>query len=78
MVKNRGSRIQIKSIKAEIYQALETATKCHKDCMQLLDEEDPNFSDDWIEDLKLSVSLAAIEVQEYIDSRADEPPLEIS
>ena len=78
MVTNRGSRTQIKSIKAEIHQTLETATKCHEDYMQLLDEDDPNFSDDWIEDLKLNVSLAAIEVQEYLDSRADEPPSEIS
>ena len=78
MVTNRGSRTQMKSIRAEIYQALETATKCHEEYMQLLDEEDPNFSDDWIEELKLSVSLAAIEVQEYLDSRADEPPSEIS
>ena len=64
MVTNRGSRTQMKSIRAEIYQALETATKCHEEYMQLLDEEDPNFSDDWIEELKLSVSLSAIEVQE--------------
>ena len=33
----------MKSIRAEIYQALETATKCHEEYIQLIDEEDPNF-----------------------------------
>ena len=46
--------------------------------MSLLDEEDTDFSDEWIEDPKMKADLCISKVQEYLDERAHKPLSDIS
>ena len=71
MVNFRESRTRITFIRDELYKAVESAAQCHEKYMSLLDEEDMDFSEKRIEDLRMKV-------QEYLDERAHEPPSHIS
>ena len=78
MVNSRESRTRITFIRDELCKAVEAAAQCHERYMSLLDEEDMDFSDEWIEDLRMKVDLCISKVQEYLDERAHEPPSDIS
>ena len=78
MVNFRESRTRITFIRDELYKAVESAAQCHEKYMSLLDEEDMNFSDKRIEDLRMKVDQCTSKVHEYLDERAHEPPSHIS
>ena len=78
MIQTQGSRTRIKFIAEELTKSLENAAYCHEQYMLMLDENDPEFTDDWIEDLRMKVDLCISSVQEYLKGRIDEPPSDIS
>ena len=42
--------------------------------MQSIDEDDEDFNDDWMEDMKRRVDLCFSMVEEYIVESAEDPP----
>ena len=77
-VNSRESGTRITFIRYELYKAVEAAAQCHEKYMSLLDGEDTNFSDEWIEDPRMKVDFCSSKVQEYLDESAHEPPSDIS
>ena len=66
LVGQRGSRTQIRFLKTSLDETLKSAIEYHEALMILLPDDDPRFSDEWIEKLALSVNtcFAAIEAYE--------------
>ena len=49
------------------------AENLHEELMELLAENDQNYSDDWIEDISFNVDECSREINEYLISRRDDP-----
>ena len=74
LVGQRGSRTQIRFLKTSLDETLKSAIEYHEALMILLPDDDPRFSDEWIEELALSVNTCIAAIEAYLNDRKDDPP----
>ena len=78
LVGERGSRTQIRFLKTSLDETLKSAIEHHEALMILLPDDDPRFSDEWIEELALSVNTCFAVIEAYLNDRKDDPPSTLS
>ena len=74
LVGQRGSRTQIRFLKTSLDETLKSAIEYHEALMILLPDDDPRFSDEWIEELALSENKCLAAIEAYLNDRKDDPP----
>ena len=74
IVSERGSQSKVQFLKISLGDLLHAAVEAHKQLMFNIDENDPNFSDEWIEDLSLRVNTCYANIESYFHDRKDDPP----
>ena len=78
LINNHGSQTKLQSHVTHLERTFKETYECHESLMLLLPDDNPDFCDDWIEDLRLEIDLGIIEVNEYIASREGDPPSEVN
>ena len=74
LIDQRGSRTRVKHAKDELQKVLNDAVLAHELYLQLLTPEHKDFNDDWIENLAIEVDGCCALVEDYLETRAGEPP----
>ena len=74
IISTQGSRTKIKFLEQKLLETVSEAGKLHEDLMVLLDDDDPRMSDEWISNLESNNDACLAEIQEYFESRRDDPP----
>ena len=69
---NQESRTKINFLLSDIQSSFTVAVEAHESVMVELDEEDDQYSDEFIEDLGLAVSNCAANVASHLDLRNSE------
>ena len=72
LIRDNGSRTKIRFLHSELCRILEEAVSVHEDLMSLLQDDDDDCTNDWIEDLRAVVSDCGAEIAEYLERRADD------
>ena len=78
LIQEFGSRTKISFLHDELKHVLHEAIVRHEELMSMLEEDNEQFSDDWIEDLKLVVSTCSGDVNEYFQRRVDDDPSSVA
>ena len=73
LIHERGSRSKIKYLNEILKSNLKEAIERHEELMLLIEEDDPDFDDEWINDLSLSVDSCIAETERYFLDRIDDP-----
>ena len=74
LIEDYGSRTKIKYLQNDLHVAAEQVTLIHENLMSNLDEDNEEFSDDWIEQINLSISNCNGEIADYFERREGDPP----
>ena len=74
LVSQRGSRTKIKFLKLTVNEKFKEAVTCHEELMLLLEEDYPDFNDEWIENLHITIDTCMSEIELYLQDRKDDPP----
>ena len=71
-----GSRTVLRSVKERVLQALQDVNKTTQDviALQSNDVTTRAESEEWLDDLRSDVEDIVDSIEEYLESRADEPP----
>ena len=73
LIEEKGSRKKLKFFHKSLIMVKREAENLHEELMELLAENDQNYSDDWIEDISFNVDECSREINEYLISRRDDP-----
>ena len=73
LVTERGSRTKIKYLRNILKTNLNEAIQLHEELMLLLDEKDPDFNDEWINNLSFTVDTCIAGTEKYFLDRIDDP-----
>ena len=73
-----GSWTKVTFLKDKFNEILVGTVEIHKQIMKLFDESNLNENEGWIEDVTCNADTCSSDVREYLDSRTDEPPSEVS
>ena len=73
LISERGSRTKIRYLREILQKNLKEAIVLHEELMLLLDENDPEFNDEWINNLALSVDTCIADTERYFLDRIDDP-----
>ena len=77
LISENGSRTKISYLKGRLNEVLQEATRIHEHIMELSDGTTKFSEDDgWLEDVTYNVDTCNSDVNEYLESRRDEPPSE--
>lgn len=74
LVVNKGSRTKLKYLRSSLDDTLKHAIVLHEELMLLLPEDDPQFTDQWIEELSLRVNTCFADIEQYFADRKDDTP----
>ena len=72
-IKERGSRSKLKSLRRKLLEAQCEVTDLHELLMEELAPDDFLFNDDWIAEVDECIN----EVNEYLLSKANDPPSDV-
>ena len=78
IISERGSRTKLTAVVNHLERIFTETRACHENLMSLIPEQSAEFSDDWIEDVRLEIDNSLSEVYEYFSSRHCEPTSENS
>ena len=74
LIVQRGSRTKVKYFENVLHELLQAAIVGHEELMLLLEDNDPEFHDEWIEELSLRTNSCFAEIAEYLADRENDPP----
>ena len=74
LVAKNGSRTKLKYLREFLNESLKSAYTLHENFMLRLDEEDPDFSDHWIEELSVRVNTCFAAINSYLVERENDAP----
>ena len=72
LISRRGSRTKLRYLRDSLNESLRDATTKHEELMLLLDEDDPNFNDYWIEEISLRVNTCLANISTYLRDREND------
>ena len=72
IILHKGSRTKLQSHIRELYATLKSAGEIHENLMNFLNENDSEYSDDWLSELNENVDACNAEVLEYLIERGDD------
>ena len=78
LVAKNGSRTKLKHLRGFLNESLKSAYTLHENFMLRLDEEDPDFSDHWIEELSVRANTCFAAIDSYFVERENDPPSSMS
>ena len=70
----RGSRTKLRYLQEQLQRVMGEAQTCHEQLMALIDEEDEEFNDDVIEELRIEVNNCGSNIDDHLQERQGEPP----
>lgn len=73
LISERGSRTKIKYLVEALKTNQKEAIQRHEELMLLLENDDPDFDDEWINDLSLAVDTCISDTERYFLERIDDP-----
>ena len=74
IIKERGSRTKLQFLREGLEEVWKEAIELHEQLMQHLDQNDKEFSDDWIEELGIKVNTCLSNIHDYMIQRQNDPP----
>ena len=74
LIDERGSRTKIQFLHARLMDCKRETTDIHEDLMELLEETDESFGDQWIEEITYDIDDCSSDINDYLISRKDDPP----
>ena len=74
LIDERGSRTKIQFLHARLMDCERETTDIHEDLMELLEETDESFGDQWIEEITYDIDDCSSDINDYLISRKDDPP----
>ena len=74
LIEERGNRTKLKFLYESLIMVKREAENLHEELMQLLPENDENYSHDWVEDISFNVDECSGEINGYLISRRDDSP----
>ena len=77
LIEEHGSRTKLKFLHGKLLEAQSEVTDLHEQLMEELAPDDPLFNDDWIAEVNIAVDECSSEVNEYLLSRANDPPSDV-
>ena len=77
MITERGSRTKIKLLQETLPQTKLEVLNIHEELTGLLQENDKQYGDEWMEEINFEVGDCCSYVNDYLISRKDDSPLEI-
>ena len=77
LIEEHGSRTKLKFLYGKLLEAQSEVTDLHEQLMEELAPDDPLFNDDWIAEVNIAVDECSSEVNEYLLSRANDPPSDV-
>ena len=77
LIEEHGSRTELKFLYGKLLEAQSEVTDLHEQLMEELAPDDPLFNDDWIAEVNMAVDESSSEVNEYLLSRANDPPSDV-
>ena len=72
IILHKGSRTKLQSHIRELYATSKSTGEIHKNLMNFLNENDSEYSDDWLSELNENVDACNAEVLEYLIERGDD------
>ena len=77
LIEEHGSRTKLKFLHGKLLEAQSEVTDLHEQLMEEMAPDDPLFNDDWIAEVNIAVDECSSEVNEYLLSRANDPPSDV-
>ena len=74
LINERGSRTKIQFLNANLMDCKRETTDIHEDLMELLEETDESFGDQWIEEITYDIDDCSSDINDYLISRRDDLP----
>ena len=73
-VSKKGSRTKLGYLRNSLQDMLHQAIEHHEVLMSLLSENDPEYNDEWIDDLSLRINTCFSDIEKYFVARTNDPP----
>ena len=77
LIEEHGSRTELKFLYGKLLEAQSEVTDLPLQLMEELGPDDPLFNDDWIAEVNIAVDECSSEVNDYLLSRANDPPSDV-
>ena len=78
LIEEHGSRTKPKFLQGKLLEAQSEVTDLHEHLMEELAPDDPFLNDDWIAEIDIAVDECCSEVNEYLLSRVNDPPSDVT
>ena len=76
MITERGSQTKIKFLQEIVFQIKSEVLDIHEELMVLLQEDDEQYGDEWMEEINFEVDDCCSDENDYLISWKDDPPSE--
>ena len=77
LIEGYGCKTKLKFLYGKLLEDQSEVTDLHQQLMEELAPDDPLFNDDWIAEVNIAVDECSSEVNEYLLSRANDPPSDV-
>ena len=78
MIQARGSRTKLKFLRDGLEEVWKEALNSHEELMLMLEETDPDFNDEWIEEVGSNVNTCLCNIHDYLKERINDTPSVLS